>query len=124
MEHHGELGDVRAEDGEHVSLPESPLVERRRHGADDTGELAEGQGSAGGPVDERGLVAQGLGPLQDELGERHLRDGDVGVGAPHDHSANLRRAFLSNETEPRPAVFGAPGSGGLVRLGTDPPGEN
>ncbi len=71
---HAVLGQVRAVDREHVALPEPARGEPRRHAADAARELAVGQRASGGPVDQRGLVAEPRRVPEHVLGDR-----DVGM---------------------------------------------
>ncbi len=86
---HRVLRHIGAVDGEDVALLESPLGEAGRRLAHAIRELAIGERPPRRPVDERRLVTEPGRVAQDELGDRHLGNGDVGAGALHDHRGLL-----------------------------------
>ncbi len=74
MERDRILEDVRAEDGEDVTLLEAAPPEGRRDALDAVGELAVGELPAADTIDQGGFVAELAGPLQHELAKRDVRD--------------------------------------------------
>jgi hypothetical protein len=85
VEGHGILGDVGSHEGDHVTLCQAPGGECRRHAANPCAELCIGDGAPGRAVDQRRLVAESAGTLQDERRERDVRDVDIRQWASKDH---------------------------------------
>ena len=88
---HGEavFRQVGAVDREDVALLEAPLRQARRHASNTVSELAVRERAAGRPIDQGRLVAEPGGVAQDVVGDRHLRNGQLGTLALDDHAGSL-----------------------------------
>ncbi len=80
----GVLGDIRRHDGEDVTLPEPAGCETAGRFEDRPIELPVGVAAARGSVDDGHLVRLGGHVAEDEGGDRHLGEVDVGKGAGED----------------------------------------
>ncbi|CAB4988352.1 unannotated protein [freshwater metagenome] len=84
VEDDGELGDIRRHEGEDIALLETARDKPSCEGSHGGGETGVGEGATGGAIDERRLVTEFIGAGQDVVGEREIRNLDVGKRA-HEH---------------------------------------
>ena len=79
------LGAVRPDEPDDRPLDDPPRLKQRRDGVDLCGEIPVGGDLAAGAVDERRMVAARRRPADHVLGQRDVRDLDVGFRAAVDH---------------------------------------
>jgi hypothetical protein len=85
VERDGEVGRVRRTQRDDVALADAERREPGGRAPHSLGELPVGEYAAGRTVDERRLTGMLAGRSEDEVRERAIRNGDVGVGAAEHH---------------------------------------